>query len=50
MGKERATLLLDGPGEDPSMSSRVQESTRSWPLVCIGFLMHDILIFYSSLF
>lgn len=50
MGKERATLLLDGPGEDPSMSSRVQESTRSQPLVCIGFLMHDILIFYSSLF
>ena len=50
VGKERATLLLDRPGEDPRVSSRVQESTGSQPLVCIGFLTHDILIFYSSLF
>ena len=50
VGKERATLLPDGPGTDPSVSSRVQESTWSQPLVCIGFLTHDILILYSSLF
>ena len=50
VGKERATLLPDGPGTHPSVSSRVQESTWSQPLVCIGFLTHDILILYSSLF